>query len=163
MANIIDLKRPIADIVADVKSGHVTPAQLVAASLARIAETSDFHAILEVNPQAARDAEAVGVRLKAGEELPLAGIPFIAKDNFLTKDTHTTAASNILAGFRAPYEGQVIKRLKAAGAVLVAKANLDAFAHGSSTENSDFGPTKTPTIPPGFPAAARAAQRRQWR
>jgi aspartyl-tRNA(Asn)/glutamyl-tRNA(Gln) amidotransferase subunit A len=74
----------------------------------------------------------------------LAGVPFIAKDNFLTLESKTTAASNILKPFEAPYQATAIERLEAEGAICVAKANLDAFAHGSSTENSDFFTTKNP-------------------
>ncbi len=150
----MDLKRPIAALAAEVRAGKLTASDLVAASLARIAATDSFHTVLELNPQAAHDAEIVDARVAAGEDLPLAGIPFIAKDNFLTFDTHTTAASNILKPFRAPYEGPAILRLKAAGAILVAKANLDAFAHGSSTENSDFGPTKNPVDPTKVPGGS---------
>jgi aspartyl-tRNA(Asn)/glutamyl-tRNA(Gln) amidotransferase subunit A len=139
---MVDLKRPIAELVADVLAGQLTAIQLTATSLEQIAATQQYHAILELNPNAMRDAENVDARVAAGETLPLAGIPFIAKDNFLTASTHTTAASNILKPFIAPYEGPAILRLKAAGAVLVAKANMDAFGHGGSTENSDFGPTK---------------------
>jgi aspartyl-tRNA(Asn)/glutamyl-tRNA(Gln) amidotransferase subunit A len=139
-----DLKRPIAELVMHVRTGKLSAVALVEASLARIAATTEYHAVLELNPDARHQAEVVDARVKAGEDLPLAGIPFSAKDLFLTRGTHTTAASNILKSFEAPYEGPVIQRLQAAGAVLVAKTNLDAFAHGTSTENSDFGPTKNP-------------------
>ncbi|MEI9914270.1 MAG: amidase family protein [Candidatus Saccharibacteria bacterium] len=74
----------------------------------------------------------------------LAGVPFIAKDNFLAFGAETTAASNILKGFKAPYQATAINRLEAEGAICVAKANLDAFAHGTSTENSDFFTTYNP-------------------
>lgn len=72
----------------------------------------------------------------------LAGIPFIAKDNFLTLGGTTTAASNILKDFTAPLQATAIEKLEAEGAICIGKANLDAFAHGGSTENSAFGPTK---------------------
>lgn len=72
----------------------------------------------------------------------LAGIPFIAKDNFLTLDGTTTAASKILENFEAPLQATAIEKLEAEGAICIGKANLDAFAHGGSTENSAFGPTK---------------------
>ena len=73
-------------------------------------------------------------------------VPFIAKDNYLVFGADTTAASNILKGFDAPYQSTAINRLEAEGAICVAKANLDAFAHGSSTENSDFFTTKQPIM-----------------
>lgn len=71
----------------------------------------------------------------------LAGVPFVAKDNFLTFGGPTTAASHILENFNAPLQATAIERLEAEGAICIGKANLDAFAHGGSTENSVFGPT----------------------
>jgi aspartyl-tRNA(Asn)/glutamyl-tRNA(Gln) amidotransferase subunit A len=160
MASPIDLKRPITELVHEVSAGTVTAVDLVRAALARIDETSSTHAILELNPHALRDAAEIDKRVAKGEKLRLAGIPFIAKDNFLTRGTHTTAASRILEPYEAVYEGKAIKELRAAGAVLIAKSNLDAFAHGSSTENSDFGPTKNPldeTRVPGGSSGGSAA------
>lgn len=90
----------------------------------------------------------------------LAGVPFIAKDNFLTLGGKSTAASNILRPFEAPYQSTAIQRLEAEGAICVAKANLDAFAHGSSTENSDWFVTKNPhdkTRVPGGSSGGSAA------
>lgn len=72
----------------------------------------------------------------------LAGVPFIAKDNFLTLGTTTTAASTFLKDFKAPLQATAVERLEAEGAICIGKANLDAFAHGGSTENSAYGPTK---------------------
>ena len=72
----------------------------------------------------------------------LAGIPFIAKDNFLTYGGTTTAASKILENFEAPLQATAIEKLEAEGAICIGKANLDAFAHGGSTENSAYGPTQ---------------------
>ncbi len=152
---MVDLRRPIAELAAQVASGKLTAVDLVQSALARIEETTSYHAILELNPEALARAEAIDGLIKAGESVgPLAGIPFIAKDNYLTFATHTTAASNILAPFKAPYQSVAIDRLEAAGAILVAKANLDAFAHGTSTENSDFGPTKNPVDPTRVPGGS---------
>jgi aspartyl-tRNA(Asn)/glutamyl-tRNA(Gln) amidotransferase subunit A len=151
---MVDLKRPLHELATEVRAGKSTAVELVRASLDRMAETADYHAVLEVNEQALEQARAVDKRVAAGEDLPLAGLPFAAKDNYLTLGTHTTAASNILKPFRAPYAGPAIARLLAAGAVLVAKVNLDAFAHGSSTENSDFGPTKNPVDPARVPGGS---------
>ncbi len=155
MAKPTDLTRPIANLAASVTAGRLTAVELAEASLARIKATEEFHAILELNPAALEDARAVDARVKAGESLPLAGVPFIAKDNYLTLGgAHTTAASHMLEPFKAPYEGPAMQRLRAAGAVLIAKANLDAFAHGTSTENSDFGPTKNPHDPTRVPGGS---------
>jgi aspartyl-tRNA(Asn)/glutamyl-tRNA(Gln) amidotransferase subunit A len=99
--------------------------------------------------------------VKAGKTAGrLAGVPFIAKDNFLVFGGETTAASNILKGFLAPYQATAINKLEAEGAICVAKANLDAFAHGSSTENSDFFTTLNPhdkTRVPGGSSGGSAA------
>jgi aspartyl-tRNA(Asn)/glutamyl-tRNA(Gln) amidotransferase subunit A len=155
-----NIKRPIAELVKDVHSGKLTAVELVQECLDRIEQTKDIHAVLQVNPQALDQAKKIDAGKKDGR---LAGIPFIAKDNFLTKNTETTASSNILKGnnpFHAPYQSTAIVRLEAEGAIMVAKANLDAFAHGSSTENSDFGPTKNPwdaTKVPGGSSGGSAA------
>lgn len=78
------------------------------------------------------------------DEKPLLGIPYACKDNFCTKGILTTAASNVLRDFVPPYESTVTDRLHKAGAILLGKTNMDAFAHGSSTETSDFYITKNP-------------------
>lgn len=75
---------------------------------------------------------------------PLAGIPFVMKDAFLTKGVRTTAASKILDDFIPPYSSTVYRKLEEAGAVLIGKMNMDAWGHGASTENTDYGPTKNP-------------------
>ena len=72
----------------------------------------------------------------------LAGVPFVAKDNFLAFGSPTTAASNLLKNFDAPLQATAIEKLEADGAICIGKVNLDAFAHGGSTENSAYGATK---------------------
>lgn len=90
-------------------------------------------------------AEAVDAKIAAGEEISeIAGIPAALKDNFNWTDTITTASSKILEDYISPYNATVTERLLNKDAVFVGKANMDAFAHGSSTETSDFGVTKNP-------------------
>lgn len=99
-----------------------------------------FNAILSLSEERAlQRADLVDAGTLTGK---LAGIPFIAKDNFLTLGGSTTAASHFLKDFKAPLQATAIEKLEAEGAICIGKANLDAFAHGGSTENSAFGPTK---------------------
>ncbi len=149
---------PIATIAAKVQSGELKATDLVEKSLALIAEKDSFKSIIATTAERARErAKAIDAGDNKGR---LAGVPFIAKDNFLVFGAETTAASNILKGFNAPYQSTAIERLEAEGAICVAKANLDAFAHGSSTENSDFFTTKNPhdeTRVPGGSSGGSAA------
>jgi aspartyl-tRNA(Asn)/glutamyl-tRNA(Gln) amidotransferase subunit A len=81
---------------------------------------------------------------KAFEKKPLLGIPYACKDNFSTTGIETTASSNILKGYFPPYESTVTTRVNEAGGIMLGKTNMDAFAHGSSTETSDFFKTLNP-------------------
>lgn len=137
---------PIADIAAKVQAGELKATDLVEQSLQAIEDKKEYAAIIATVEARARErAKEIDARIANGEQVGrLAGVPFIAKDNFLTFGSETTAASDILKGFEAPYQATAIEKLEAEGAICVAKANLDAFAHGSSTENSAFGVTKNP-------------------
>jgi aspartyl-tRNA(Asn)/glutamyl-tRNA(Gln) amidotransferase subunit A len=137
---------PIADLVTAVQAKKTTAADLVERSLAALAAQQDYQAIIVTLADRARErARQIDAEIANGKKVGrLAGVPFIAKDNFLVFGAETTAASNILKGFSAPYQATVIERLEAEGAICVAKANLDAFGHGASTENSDFFTTKNP-------------------
>lgn len=154
--------KTIAEIADDVQSGKVRAADLVEHALKTIDEKKQFDAIIvSLTVRARERAAEVDGFVAAGQPVGrLAGVPFIAKDNFLVFGAETTAASNILKGFHAPYQATAIEKLEAEGAICVAKANLDAFAHGSSTENSDFFTTKNPhdeTRVPGGSSGGSAA------
>ena len=146
----------IIPMVEAIKSGKRTARAEVTDALARIADAEKYHPVLEVvNERALKRADEIDRAIAAGEFVGrLAGVPFIVKDNMLTFGSHTTAASNILGNFTAPYQSTAIERLEAEGAIVVAKANLDSFGHGSSTENSDFGPTKNPHDPERVPGGS---------
>jgi len=109
-------------------------------AIAKARSNDSFHAILSFTE--ARALERADMVDRGEITGSLAGVPFIAKDNFLTLGGTTTAASKMLENFQAPLQATAIEKLEAAGAICIGKANLDAFAHGGSTENSAFGPTK---------------------
>jgi aspartyl-tRNA(Asn)/glutamyl-tRNA(Gln) amidotransferase subunit A len=149
---------PVADIADGVRTGKLHAADLVEQALKTIDDQAEFQAVIATTATRARERAK---QIDADPKGRLAGVPFIAKDNFLVFGAETTAASNILKGFTAPYQSTAVERLEAEGAICVAKANLDAFAHGSSTENSDFFTTKNPhdtsRVPGGSSGGSAAA------
>lgn len=153
----------IRDARARLDAGETTSVDLTAACLKRIKATNrKLNACLLVDEKGAlAAARAADKRLAAGERGDLLGIPFLAKDNIMTKGLRTTAASRMLEKYIAPFDATVITRLKKAGAVLLGKTNLDEFAHGSSTEYSAFGPTRNPwdrdRVPGGSSGGSAAA------
>src|SRR5262249_5281771 len=120
------------------------------------AREPELHACNLVTADEARvAADAVDAVVARGEDPgPLAGVPVALKDNLCPRGVPTTCSSRILEGWRPPYTATVVERVVAAGAVPIAKTNLDEFAMGSSTENSAFGPTRNPRDPSRVPGGS---------
>ncbi len=97
------------------------------------------------------EAETLNADRRTG---PLAGVPVMVKDNLTTLHLPTTCASRVLAGYVSPFEATSVSRLRAAGAIVVGKTNMDEFAMGSSTERSAYGPTRNPRAPTYVPGGS---------
>lgn len=104
----------------------------------------EYHIFNFINDvEAIKKAAEIDARIQNGEEVGrLAGVPYALKDNFLSPEGGTTASAHILEEFISPVTATAVKKLEAEGAIMIGRTNLDAFAHGSSTENSYYGPTK---------------------
>ena len=147
----------VAEMARSVRSGDVTAGSIVESYLSAIAERdSELHAFVTVLGDGAREqAAAVDSKIAAGKDPgPLAGVPVALKDNLCTRGIPTTCSSKMLESWCPPYDATVVDRLRAAGAVVVGKTNLDEFAMGSSTENSAFGPSRNPYDPSLVPGGS---------
>ncbi|MDW8049787.1 MAG: Asp-tRNA(Asn)/Glu-tRNA(Gln) amidotransferase subunit GatA [Nitrososphaerota archaeon] len=129
-----------------VLAGSLSPLDVVERYLERIKKLNPtINAFINVAEEhAKRTAEELEKALKKGFRGKLAGVPIAIKDIISTKGIETTCASKILKGYVPPYDATVIKRLKAEGAIIIGKTNMDEFAMGSSTELSAYGPTRNP-------------------
>ncbi|MBQ18465.1 MAG: Asp-tRNA(Asn)/Glu-tRNA(Gln) amidotransferase GatCAB subunit A [Planctomycetaceae bacterium] len=144
MATALESSATLLDQLTD---GQTTSLRLTQDCLDRIAaHDTAIGAFLHVDSEPAlAAAAAIDRRREAGEPLGLlAGLPVAVKDVLATRGQPTTCASRMLQGWVPPYDAHVVERLRRADAVLIGKTNMDEFAMGSTTENSAFGPTRTP-------------------
>ncbi|MBQ7040916.1 Asp-tRNA(Asn)/Glu-tRNA(Gln) amidotransferase subunit GatA [Candidatus Saccharibacteria bacterium] len=122
---------------------------MVKEALEKAKQYEDYHIFVSLNEEnALKKAKEIDEKIARGENPGLlAGVPYALKDNFLSEEGNTTASSKILEPFHAPITSTAVERLEKEGAIMLGRVNLDSFAHGSSTENSYFGPTKNSKDP----------------
>lgn len=137
MTNIFEIREQVL-------SGKKTAVEFVEEALAKAENAKEFNAFTSlIGSRALERAKEIDEKISKGEKVgELAGVPFVAKDNFLVFGSPSTASSKMLEHFITPIQATAIEKLENAGAICIGKANLDAFAHGGSTENSAFGVTK---------------------
>lgn len=158
----------IIKAVEGLQKGDFTSVDLVNACFSQISKYDDkIKAFITLTKESAiNDAKLADELIKKEgssifDKKPLLGVPYACKDNFSTDGIQTTAGSNVLKGYIPPYESTVTTKIKNAGAILLGKTNMDAFAHGSSTETSDFFKTTNPwdysKVPGGSSGGSAAA------
>ncbi len=152
--NYLDLD--ITQVRQLIKDKKVSSVQLVKECLNRIEQTKDLNALNEVYANLAlKRAQEIDKRIALGEDVGvLGGVPIVIKDNINMVDTKTTCSSKFLQNYVSPYNATVVQKLLDAGAVIIAKANMDEFAMGSSNENSAFGAVKNPLDPTCVPGGS---------
>jgi len=149
------------------QKGKFSSVELVRSCLERIKELDlKIHAFItvceeEALEQARQADKTLDHQSSTINHQPLLGIPIAIKDIFCTKGIRTTAGSKVLEDYIPVYDATVVERLKRAGAIILGKTHMDAWAHGSSGENSDFFPTKNPwsleLVPGGSSSGSAAA------
>ena len=141
------MNKTLAALHNDLKTGKLTIRELVDACKTTIVEKDkDIHALLGMYSDSLVTTQISHAEemFKNGNATLLTGIPIVLKDNILVKGETATGGSKILENYTAVYDATVVKKLKEAGAILLARANMDEFAMGGSTENSAYGVTKNP-------------------
>jgi aspartyl-tRNA(Asn)/glutamyl-tRNA(Gln) amidotransferase subunit A len=145
----------LAEARAGLRAKTFSATELAQAHVTAVERARTLNAyVLETPEKALEMAKAADERLARGEGRALEGIPLGIKDLFCTEGVETTAGSNILKGFKPPYESTVTRNLWNDGAVMLGKLNLDEFAMGSSNETSAFGPVVSPWRRQGSNAGA---------
>jgi aspartyl-tRNA(Asn)/glutamyl-tRNA(Gln) amidotransferase subunit A len=136
----------ITQALEGLKKKEFTSVDLTEMYLKRIKDVeSKVNAFVTVTEEVAlKQAKEADKKREQGHDAPLLGVPISVKDNFSTQGIRTTASSKVLDQYIPPYDATVVSKLKEAGMVLLGKTNMDAWAHGSSTETSDYGSSRNP-------------------
>jgi len=153
----------ISDLSGRLRQKEVSAREVIEACLQQVEKVDGrIHAFLSYDrDDALRQADAADQQLAGGESKPLLGIPIGIKDVIAVRGQPLNCASKILKDFRSVYDATVIEKLRAAGAIVFGRLNMDEFAMGSSTENSAFVVTRNPwdtdRIPGGSSGGSAAA------
>ncbi|MBE9637176.1 amidase [Salipiger mangrovisoli] len=141
--NLMDLSA--TELATQVRDGTVTPQAAAAAARDRAAARNPvLNALTLINPALDAEAETVARRLAEGEDLPLAGVPVVIKDNIWVKDLPITQGSRLFEGFIAPQDATAVARLRRAGAVILGIGTCSEFACKGSTNTPLYGMTRNP-------------------
>lgn len=131
----------LIELVKLIKEKKVTSEELTTYFISRCEEKKDYNAVLEIFDDALERAREMDKKISQGFAGKLSGIPVIIKDNILYEGKKCTCASKFLENYVAQYSSTVVEKLLQEGAIIIARANMDEFAMGSSTENSAYGVT----------------------
>ena len=140
------LATPVSVLQQMLRDRSVSSVELTEAFLGRIAASNEaLNAVVTVcEEQALEQAREADAAIGQGELRSLTGIPILHKDIFCTQGVRTTCGSRMLENFIPSYDATVVTKMKAEGAIMLGKCNMDEFAMGSSNETSYFGTVKTP-------------------
>ena len=156
-------EKSVTELAAGLRSGEFSSVELVEHYLERIVRLDgELNSFITVTAeQAIEQARAADARIAAGDAGPVTGIPIAHKDIYCTNGVKTSCGSRMLDNFTAPYDANVVSRLRDAGAVMLGKTNMDEFAMGSTSESSFYGPVKNPwntgRVPGGSSGGSAAA------
>lgn len=150
------IKLTLTEVRDAIAGKKVSSREVTEAVYKRIEETSDLNTFITLCRESAlKAADLADARIARGEKLgALEGVPIVLKDNISLEGERLTCGSKFLDNYIAPFDATVAKKLKAAGAVIVGKANMDEFAMGSSNENSAYGPVKNAVDPTRVPGGS---------